>query len=342
MIRYSLRGLLWSGGSVLCFLFCLVVAVSWGSVEISLLKVFQVICNQWFPFFEIDAATQAIIWELRLPRVLLAAVIGAALSVAGVIFQSLLQNHLADPYILGVSSGSACGAVIAIIIGLSQQGVALLAFGGSCLALTCVLYLAKSQSELTIHRIVLSGVVIQSFFGAIVTFFLSTSAEKMQTIVYWLLGSFSLAEWSDVSIAFTLFLIGFFLCFSFSRQLNILALGDQEAKYLGVSVSMIRFILLVMASLLTAVSVSVSGIIGFVGLVIPHIARLIIGTNHLQLLPFSAFCGAVFMMGADCLSRTLFAPQELSIGVVTAMVGAPFFAFLLKRSKKITQTFEND
>lgn len=334
MIRHSLRGLLWSGGSILCFLFCFAISVAWGSVEVSFSSVFHVMVNQWIPVFNIDAATQAIIWELRLPRVLLAAVVGAALSVAGVIFQSLLQNHLADPYILGVSSGSACGAVIAIVIGLSQNGVALWAFGGSCLALACVLALAKRQNEFTVHRILLSGVVIQSFFGAIVTFFLSTSAEKMQTIVYWLLGSFSLAEWTDVSIAFTLFILGFFLCWGFSRQLNVLSLGDQQAKYLGVSVTTIRLMLLVVASLLTSVSVSVSGTIGFVGLVIPHIARFIIGTHHLQLLPFSAFCGAVFMMGADCISRTLLAPQELSIGVVTAMIGAPFFAFLLKRANR--------
>lgn len=331
MNRKPLSYLLWSMGGVLCFLSSIVIAVSWGSVKIPLDITWQVILAHFYPLFSMDPSTEAIVWDLRLPRVLLAGLVGASLSVAGVIFQGLLQNSLADPYILGVSSGAAAGAVVAIVIGFAGDGIAVSAFAGACLALLLVLYVAAKHKRFSIHRLILSGVVIQSFFGAIVSFLLSISYENVQTIVFWLLGSFSLAGWQDVSFV-ALFLCGsLFIAWLLSRQLNIFAFGDISATYLGVSVTKVRLVLLVTASLLTAVSVSVSGTIGFVGLVIPHIMRFFIGIDHRILFPFAALGGAIFMIWADLVSRLVIAPQELSIGVVTAMIGAPFFAFLLKK-----------
>lgn len=330
MIRGKIPIWLWSGGGILCFLFSVVMAVSLGSVKIPVLEVWQTILSKWLPVFAVDHGIEAIVWELRLPRVLLAALVGAMLSIAGLIFQGLLQNSLADPYILGISSGAAAGAVIAIVIGFSSDGIALFAFGGSLLSLLLVLYLAEEHNRFSVNRLILSGVVIQSFFGAVVSFFLSISYTKVQTIVYWLLGSFSLATWGDVLFASLCLGFSFLIVLMLSRQLNILTLGDQTARYLGISVTRIRLILLAAASLLTAASVSVSGTIGFVGLVIPHMMRLFLGTDHRVLLPATVLCGAVFMIWTDYLSRVVLSPQELSIGVVTAMIGAPFFAFLLK------------
>lgn len=325
--------LLWSGGGILCFLFSIGFAVSFGSVKIPLIDVWKVMINQIYPFFAIDSATYAIVWELRLPRVILSAVIGSSLAIAGVIFQGLFQNHLADPYLLGISSGSAAGAVMGIILGFTAKWVSLCAFMGASLALLLVLYLAQERNHFSVNRLILSGVVIQSFFGATVSFFLSVSYSKVQTIVYWLLGSFSLADWNHFFSSFPFFMMGFVIVMLLSRQLNILALGDRTATNLGISVTRIRLLLLLVASFLTAVSVSVSGTIGFIGLVIPHITRFFVGSDHRILLPSAATVGAIYTIWADWFSRVVISPQELPIGVVTAMIGAPFFAVILNRVK---------
>lgn len=334
MIEKKMRVLLWGGGGILCFLFSMVIAVSWGSVQIPFWDVWQAIVAKMFPMvFSMDAGTVGIIWEIRLPRVLLAALVGASLAMAGTVFQGMLQNSLADPYLLGVSSGSAVGAIAAIALGLSASMLSLSAFVGACFALIIVLILAQQNKQLTVNRLILSGVVIQSFFGAVVTFLLSVSYTKVQTMVYWLMGSFSAAQWRDVYVALCVLLVGFLITWAFSRQLNILNLGNRSASLLGVAVTRIRLILLITAALITAVSVSVSGMIGFVGLVIPHIARQFIGNDHRVLVPFSVIFGAIFMLWADYLSRVVLAPMELPIGVVTALTGAPFFAYLLRKGK---------
>lgn len=326
--------LLWSGGGILCFLFSIGFAVSFGSVQVPLIDVWKVIINQMYPFFSMDPATHAIVWELRLPRVVLSAVIGSSLAVAGVIFQGLFQNELADPYILGISSGSAAGAVLGMILGFTAKAVSLFAFVGAVLALMLVLFLAQEHHRFSVNRLILSGVIIQSFFGAMVSFFLSISYSKVQTIVYWLLGSFSLADWNQFFTSSLFFILGFLMVMLMSRQLNILAIGDRTATNLGISVTRIRLLLLLVASFMTAISVSVSGTIGFIGLVIPHIARFFVGSDHRILLPSAAMVGAIFTIWADWFSRVIISPQELPIGVVTAMIGAPFFAAVLRRTKR--------
>lgn len=331
MIRSHQRFLLWGGGGILCLLLSVGLAVSFGSVNIPFVDVWNVVINQVYPSFDIDSTTHAIVWELRLPRVMLAAVIGSSLAVAGVIFQGLLQNDLADPYILGISSGSAVGAVIGIVLGFTAKAISLFAFLGATLALLLVFYLTRNH--FSVNRLILSGVVIQSFFGAIVSFFLSMSYSKVQTMIYWLMGSFSLADWNHFLTTFSVFTAGFVMVMLFSKQLNILTLDYQTAMNLGISVTLVRLLLLIVASLLTATSVSVSGTIGFVGLVIPHITRFFVGSDHRFLLPSSAVVGAVFTIWADWFSRVIIAPLELPIGVVTAMIGAPFFAGILIRKR---------
>jgi len=325
--------LLWSGGGLLCFLFSTVLAVSFGSVNIPLNDIWKVIIHSFYPDVAVDSASQAIIWELRFPRVLLSALIGASLAVAGAVYQGLFQNQLADPYILGISSGSAAGAVLGILIGLGTTGTSLSAFIGASVSLYMVLYLASERHHFTVNRLILAGVIVQSLFGAMVSFCLSISYAQVQTIVYWLLGSFTLATWKQVMITVSFFLPAFLIAIMLSRQLNILSLGDRRATYLGLSVTRLRLILLLVASLLTAVSVSVSGTIGFIGLVVPHMTRHFVGHDHRFLLPSTAIVGAIFTIWVDWISRVVIAPQELPIGVVTAMVGAPFFAFIFKQSR---------
>lgn len=324
--------LIWSGGGILCFLLSIGYAVSFGSVDIPLFDVWKVILRPFYPF-AIDPATQVIIWELRLPRVMLSALIGASLAVAGVIYQGVFRNHLADPYILGISSGSAFGAIIGIVLGLGSKGISFFAFVGSLIALLLVLSLASERNHFSVNRLILSGIIIQSFFGAMVSFFLSLSYSKIQTIVYWMLGSFSLSTWNQWLTCLPFFMIGFVIAMLLSRQLNILSLGDRSATYLGISVTRIRLILLLVASLLTAISVSVSGTIGFIGLVVPHLTRMLVGHDHRFLLPSAAITGAIFTIWTDWISRFVIAPQELPIGAVTAIIGAPFFAFIFRRAK---------
>lgn len=338
----ALRFLFWSGGCFLCFFFTLSMAVSVGSAEIEPLTVWKVIFCHWWgesaATWGIDEVTATIVWQLRLPRVLLAAVVGASLSMSGVIFQGLLKNPLADPYILGVSSGSAAGAVLAIITGwgvwwLGTWTIPVFAFAGACLALFAVLRLAKTGIEMRTETLILAGVVVQAFFGALLTFAIAVSPEELRRIQYWLMGSFTLKEWGHVWLAIPFLFTGWVIAWSYSRELNLFVLGDRQAGHLGVHVLRVRLFLLIVASLVTAVSVSVSGMIGFVGLVIPHVMRLLTGADHRTLIPLSTITGAIFLVWADVLARLLLSPGELPIGVITAFVGAPFFAFILKKNQ---------
>lgn len=282
---------------------------------------------------------ETIVWQVRLPRVFLAGLVGMALASAGVVFQGVLRNPLADPYILGVSSGSALGAALVIITGwqnsfLGAWTLPLTAFVTGMITLLIVYRLAYVGHRVKMETILLSGVVVQAFVGAALSFILSVSDERMQQIVYWLMGSLALTGWEHGWVIMPLVLTGIVIMWLFTRELNILALGEQSAYHVGVSVDRVRLVLLVMASLITGAAVSVSGTIGFVGLVVPHIVRLVVGTDHRVLLPVSAFTGAILLIAADTVARTIMEPRELPIGVITAFLGAPFFAYLLRRRKR--------
>lgn len=333
--------LAWGGGLILCLLFSLAAAVSVGSTEIGLGTVWRVVAAHLSPLGnEAQAGTdEVIIWELRFPRVVLVALIGGTLAVAGTVFQGLLRNPLADPYVLGVSSGASVGSALVVITGwglswLGQWALPLAAFVGAACSVLLVLRLARVRMELKVSSLILAGVVVQSFFGAVLTLIISLSPEELNRIQFWLMGSLALREWQHVEVILPFSLGGVALCWFFSRELNLFALGDRSATHLGLSVTHVRLGLILLASLMTGAAVSVAGMIGFVGLVIPHMMRMLTGGDHRTLIPLSLLAGAIFLIWADALSRLVLAPRELPIGVITAFVGAPFFAVILRKHQR--------
>ena len=333
------RKWLWGGGLLVALILSVSLGVFLGSTDVGFWTVWKVILQHTglADGSNMDEADAAIIWELRLPRVLLVGLVGACLATAGVIYQGLLKNHLADPYILGVSSGAAVGAALVIITGWGDRSgwmLPLFAFLGACLALLLVLQLGRGRRASQASSLILAGVVVQAFFSAVLTLAISTSPEEMQRIQFWLMGSFAFRGWQHIGLLLPFFLIGFLVCWRFSRELNLMVLGERSAHHLGVHVEKMRIFLLIIVSLMTSAAVSVSGMIGFVGLVVPHIMRMLTGADHRYLLPLSALFGASFLIWADGLSRIVLAPRELPIGVVTAFVGAPFFAGILRRHQR--------
>jgi iron complex transport system permease protein len=283
-----------------------------------------------------DPTTIAIVRELRLPRALDAALCGMALAASGATFQALLRNPLADPYVLGVSSGAAVGAVTAVMLGWSALGMWALpgaAFGGALVAIVLVLRIAAGVGEgLDTRVLLLAGVVIGAFFNAVMLLFLTfADVESFRSALFWMMGSNAGATWGQVGALAAYVAVGLAILLALARSLNLLALGDQTAATLGVSVERTKLAAYATASLLAAAAVAASGIIGFVGLVTPHVARMLWGSDNRSLLPAAALLGAAFLVLADTLARVAVAPTELPIGVVTAFVGVPFFVWLLRR-----------
>ena len=278
--------------------------------------------------------SNAIFWEIRLPRVLLAFLVGAELAVAGVILQDLFLNPLTDPYVTGVSSGAALGATIGIVLHLANlPWMAVLALIGGLATLGIVWISARRRGRIDIFVLLLAGVTIAYLASAVVTVLMIRANEDMYAIVYWLMGSFSGRGWSEVEIA--LFAMPFMIVpLVFATEMDILLQGEKRALELGVEVERTKRALLITAGVLTAIAVSVSGIIGFVGLVVPHIVRLLVGPGHRSLVPVSLLVGAAMMGIADLLSRTVISPNEIPVGVVTTFVGAPLFVYLLRRGSK--------
>lgn len=275
-----------------------------------------------------------IVWELRVPRTLTAAAVGAGLALVGGIMQALTRNQLADPYLLGISSGASLGAVTVLLLGASVL-LPVAAFAGALLALTATLALAGAFGRITPTRTVLAGVAVSSLAAAVTSFviFWTAQGDSYREVLSWLLGSLAGARWEAVAIAGGAFLaLGVPLALT-GRALDAFALGDTTAASLGIPVQGVRWTLLGAGALLTGALVSVSGSIGFVGLVLPHAVRLLTGPGHRSLLPLSALVGGVFLVWADTLARTVFEPRELPVGVVTAIIGAPVFAALLARRR---------
>lgn len=278
-----------------------------------------------------------IVWELRMPRVLTAAAVGAGLALAGTVMQAITRNPLADPYLLGLSSGASLGAVAVILLGFSVL-LPVAAFGGAIAALLATLLLAGASGTLTPTRTVLAGLAVSSFFGALTSLviFWSATGDTYREILSWLLGSLSGARWPAVAIGLgALLLVGVPLMLT-GRTLDAFAFGDNAASALGVGVNSTRWLLLSATALLTGAMVAVSGSIGFVGLILPHAVRLVVGQRNRVVLPLSALAGAVFLIWVDTGARTLFDPRELPVGILTAVVGAPVFALLLLRARRIS------
>jgi len=278
---------------------------------------------------------EVILLEIRIPRVIFSFLVGASLSIAGVLFQVILKNPLAEPYILGVSGGAAVGAVTAIIVGLSF-GIYITAFSfvGALLSVVLLLFISTAGGEMSASTLLLGGVIINSFFSAIVMFLVSTATRgEIQSAVFWLMGDLSQASYRNLKVVFPVVIIGAVISFLLSRKLNLLALGDEQAVQLGLNAKLYSRIVLVLASLLTATVVSMSGLIGFIGLIIPHIVRLRLGADHRILIPAAFFTGGIYLLLSDTLARTLRAPSELPVGVITAIIGAPFFLYLLRKGR---------
>ena len=295
-----------------------------------------VIWKTLFQHNTVDAMQGAIIWRIRLPRVLLAALVGAALSLGGLVFQALLKNPLAEPYILGISGGSAIGAIIGIQLGLSRiGGVGVTAFLGSLATLLLIIVVSSGRTLLVKDALLLSGVMVNAFCSAVIMFLLSiTQDARLHNIIFWLMGDLSASQIKHVGFLAAVLLPCFMLIFIHSNQMNLLLLGSDMAASMGVRVRLVTLVLLVTTSLMVSVTVSQCGLIGFVGLVIPHLLRLTIGPDHRILVPACILGGGAYMVGCDLLARVLPSQGEMPGGVITAMIGAPLFIALLRRSKQ--------
>ncbi|MBU1862083.1 MAG: iron ABC transporter permease [Candidatus Omnitrophica bacterium] len=287
----------------------------------------------------VEARISLIVWDIRLKRIMLAFVVGMALAVSGCIFQALLRNSLADPHILGTSSGGALGAVLATACGIpiflqNIITVPFFSFAGSLGAMGLVYALSKRKGELSVYSLLLVGVILNSFFISIVIFIETiVSHDQLTSIFFWLLGSLSNVNGTLIVVVSVAVCASVTVLFSQTRNINLLTLGDEKARQLGVSTERTKAICFIGASFITGLSVAVSGLIGFVGLVVPHIVRLLFGPDHRLSLPASALVGGMFLVIADTIARTILMPQELPVGVVTSFIGAPFFIFLLKKKE---------
>ena len=315
--------------------FSLAAATAVGPADISVADAFRSIgAHLGFGASPLSMLHDGIIWELRLPRVLTAAAVGAGLAVSGAVMQALTRNALADPYLLGLSSGASLGAVCVVLLGL-QLLLPLAAFIGALAALAATLLLARLAGGLTPSRTVLAGVAVSSLGSALTSLviFWTATGDSYRNILGWLLGSLSGAQWSSAGIAAAALLVVGVPLLASSRILDGFAFGDDAASALGLNVPAVRWTMLAGTALLTGAMVSVSGAIGFIGLVFPHVVRLIAGPGHRSLLPLSALLGAIFLIWADTAARYAFEPRELPVGVVTAVIGAPVFAYVLARRK---------
>ncbi|MBA7509875.1 Hemin transport system permease protein HmuU [subsurface metagenome] len=310
-----------------------------GSADIKLKDLLEIFSNSpsqtWWN-------TKAIILlKVRLPRILLACMVGGALAVSGVVLQALLRNPLADPYILGVSSGSALGAIIAILLGLNitigaLPLIPLFGFVGGLLTILFVYHISKIHRKISIQTMLLVGVVTGAILAAIIMFITSMAGpHKVQGIIFWLMGSLSSQEYPMVVIVSLYVIVGILILLYYARSLNLLVLGEESATQLGLEVERTKKIAFIGASLITGAAVSVSGLIGFVGILIPHLMRMIIGSDHRLLLPAAGLFGSIYLILADTLARTLMAPTEIPVGVITAICGGPFFIYLLRKKKTI-------
>ncbi len=277
-----------------------------------------------------------IIWRLRLPRVLLAALVGAALSIGGLVFQVLLKNPLAEPYILGISGGAAIGAIIGILLGFSRiPGVSILAFSGSLTTLVLIIFISSGRATVIKDALLLSGVMVNAFCTAVIMFLLAiTQDNRLHNIIFWLMGDLSASQIHHVGMLAMILLPCFTLVFIYSNRMNLLLLGNDMATSMGVNVHRTTLVLLITTTFAISITVSQCGLIGFVGLVIPHLLRLLCGPDHRVLVPACIVGGGAYMVVCDLLARTLPPQGEMPGGVITAMIGAPLFIMLLRRSKQ--------
>jgi iron complex transport system permease protein len=316
-----------------------------GTANVSIIDTFKIIgskipiINRYIDTSQIPDSYKTIILSIRLPRVLLGVLVGASLSTAGTAFQGILKNPMADPYVIGISSGAALGAAISIvfkfdfnILGISTLSIS--AFLGALIAVFIVYNIAKVGNKVPVTTLLLAGIAVGQFLTAIMSFLMVIHSKDMSKIIYWTLGSLAGKGWKPlirISIPTVLSII---MMNIFARDLNIMLTGEESAHSLGVEVEKIKVYVLLLGSFMTSMVVSISGIIGFVGLIIPHIVRMIVGPDHRILLPSSALVGGIFMIFTDTIARTIISPVEIPVGIITALFGGPFFIYLLRKKKR--------
>jgi len=318
--KFKLQGWRFGVGLLVLLLFVLDLAVYLGSEKLQ--------------FFEMTEAQKAILFDIRLPRVLLGASVGASLAVAGAALQSLLRNPLAEPYLLGVSNGAALGTMLSFVF-FAQIEFArpILAFAGAGLATFAVYQMAKSRAGMNVERLVLSGVIVTTFLSSIIVLLTSLlDAAKLRSFTFWLLGDLSQGTKNGFYLTFAIVVAGTIILTSQARALNLMMIGERDAFDFGVEVGRVRLIVFATASALVGASVAASGSVGYVGLIVPHLIRLLIGADNRYVVPFSAISGAIFVVLADTIARTAIAPRELPVGAITALIGAPMFIYLLRRN----------
>lgn len=286
------------------------------------------------PLFDLNEQQRSILFDIRLPRILLGACVGASLAVAGAGLQSLLRNPLAEPYLLGVSNGAALGTMLAFVLFESYEFARpVLAFGGAAVATIAVYRMAKSRMGMNVERLVLSGVIVTTFLSSVIVMLTTLlDAAKLRSFTFWLLGDLSQATRNGVYIALAASVIATIILSSQARGLNLMMVGERDAFDFGVEVGRVRMLVFAAASLAVGAAVAASGSVGYVGLIVPHLVRLTVGSDNRLVVPFSAIVGAIFVVFADTIARTAIAPRELPVGAVTALIGAPLFVYLLRRN----------
>jgi iron complex transport system permease protein len=327
----------------------IIISLNVGYAQISFSDILSILGEQ-FPILDniIDSSviTQqntSIILQIRLPRVIAGALVGAALAASGVVYQGVFKNPMADSYVLGVSAGAAVGASLSIVFGagipiFGFRLVQVAAFFGALIAMFLVYNISRVGSRVPITTLLLSGIAVNFFLYAIVALVEVIAGDELTAIIFWLIGGFSNVLWFDIFSVTPFILIGVTLSYFYSRDLNMLALGEENAQHLGVNVERVKKVLLILASLVTAAAVSLSGLVGFVGLMVPHITRIVIGPDHRILLPASTIVGAIFLVICDSVARVIATPfastLELPVGIITMLTGAPFFILLFKKKKE--------
>ncbi|MCX5997087.1 MAG: iron chelate uptake ABC transporter family permease subunit [Chloroflexi bacterium] len=283
-----------------------------------------------------DASLYTILFTIRLPRIFMAGLVGCALAMAGAAYQGMFRNPLADPYLTGISQGAALGAVAGFLLpaSLPVALIPVLGFLGAVISVIVVFFIARTGKTVPVTTLILGGVAVGAFLASFTSYLLIVSGDKLHGIIFWLLGTFSLADWSRVAIIAPYILAGITVLMLMARPLNVMQLDEEQARQLGINVEKTKVLILAAATLATASAVCFCGAIGFVGIIIPHAVRLILGPDYRLLLPFSALAGAGFLILADTAARTLLAPTEIPVGVITALIGAPFFLYLLRQKKR--------
>jgi len=330
---------------LIILLFLIVIACTIGSANISLKITIKTLISiipkikNFINFSDINPQDYKVIFDIRLPRILISVIVGIALAGSGVIFQGIFRNPMADPYIIGVSAGAAFGATIGLLFTgniriLNLSSTSIFAFLGAIGTTFLIYNISKIKGKISILTLLLSGVALSSLLSSIISFMMIYKTHDLAKIYFWIMGGFTNSSWTNLLIILPVIIIIMIIASFFMRDLNVMSLGDERSNQLGVNSEKIKQILLILASIMAAAAVSVSGIIGFIGLITPHIMRIIVGPNHKVLYPTASILGGIVLLLSDTIARTILSPREIPVGIITSIIGVPFFIYLLIRSKR--------